>query len=64
VVVAVLLIAGDQLPVMLLFEVLGNIIVAPLHIGLICVKVGLIALLIATVNEPLFAHWPALGVNV
>jgi hypothetical protein len=63
-VVAVLLIAGDQLPKILLFEVVGSVIVPPLHIGLIWVKVGLIALLMATVNDPLFAHWPALGMNV
>ena len=42
-VVAVLLIAGDQIPVMLLVEVVGNAAnVAPLHIGATCVNAGVI----------------------
>jgi hypothetical protein len=40
VVVAVLLIAGVQTPVILLFDVVGKVNEAPEQIGFICVKVG------------------------
>lgn len=40
VVVAVLLIAGDQVPVMLLLDVVGKLNDAPLQMGATCVNVG------------------------
>jgi hypothetical protein len=64
VVVAVLLIAGDQVPVILLFDEEGNEIVPPEHIGLICVKRGVVEGLTVTVIVAVVAHCPAVGVNV
>jgi hypothetical protein len=59
-----LLIAGDQLPVKLLFELDGKINASPEQIGLICVKVGVTGCVTLTVIDAVFAHWPASGVNV
>jgi hypothetical protein len=65
VVVAVLLIAGDQVPVMLLVEVVGNAAnVAPLHIAANCVNAGVILGFTVMVIVAVVAHWPAVGVKV
>jgi len=42
VVVAAVLIDGDQVPVILLFDVVGKVNVPPLHIAATCVNVGVI----------------------
>ena len=64
-VVAVLLSAGAQAPVMPLFEVVGNADkVAPEHIGATALKVGVIFGLTVIVNVVVVAHCPAVGVNV
>ena len=64
-VVTVLLNAGDQVPVMLLVDVVGNIIAGvPLHIAGIAVKLGVIWLVITISMVAVVAHWPAVGVNV
>jgi hypothetical protein len=49
VVVAVLLTAGDHVPVIELFDVVGNVNDPPLHIAATCVNVGTIAGLTVTV---------------
>jgi hypothetical protein len=64
VVVAVLLTAGDQEPVILLFDEEGNDIAPPEHIGLICVNTGVVDGLTVTVIVTEVAHCPAFGVNV
>ena len=65
VVVAVLLGAGDQVPVMPLFEVVGKEgKVVLIQIGATCVKVGTTGAVIGTDKVAVLAHWPALGVNV
>ena len=64
VVVAVLLTAGDQVPVMPLFEVVGNVKLPPEQIGVTCVKVGTVCALTVTVIVVVVAHSPAAGVNV
>ena len=46
VVVVVLLMTGLHVPVMPLFEVVGNVNVPPLHIAATCVNVGVTAALI------------------
>ena len=56
VVVAVLLIAGDQVPVILLVEVVGRVKAFPLQIGPICVKVGVVCGVIVTVIVVVVAH--------
>ena len=57
VVVAVLLSAGDQVPVILLFEVVGNgANVAPEQIGATAVNVGVTAVLTVIVNVAVVAH--------
>jgi hypothetical protein len=48
VVVAVLFIAGDQVPVMLLFEVVGKLNEPPAQIADTCVKVGVVLLFTVT----------------
>src|SRR5204863_4961346 len=64
-VVAVLFSAGDQVPVILLLEVVGNADkVAPEQIGATAVNVGVMFGLTVMVRVVVVAHWPAAGVNV
>ena len=63
--VAVLLNAGDQVPVIPFNDVIGNALnAAPEQIGATALKVGVVLLLTVIVNDALVAHWPALGVKV
>ncbi|MET3886032.1 uncharacterized membrane protein (DUF485 family) [Chitinophagaceae bacterium OAS944] len=65
VVVAVLLSAGAQVPVMPLLELVGSgDKVAPEHIGATAVKVGVTFGLTVIVKVVVVAHCPALGVKV
>jgi len=65
VVVDVLFNAGDQVPVMLLLEVVGKADnVAPEQIGATAVNVGVVFGLTVTVKVVVDAHCPAVGVNV
>ena len=65
VVVAVLLSAGDQVPVMPSLEVRGNAAsVAPEQIGATAVNVGRMFGLTVMVNVVVVAHCPAAGVKV
>jgi hypothetical protein len=65
VVVVVLSKAGAQVPVMPLFDVVGNgDKVAPEHIGAMAVNVGVMLELTTIVNVVVVAHCPAVGVNV
>ena len=60
-----LLIAGNQLPVILLLDVVGNAAnVAPEHIGATCVNVGVTFGFTTMVMLAVVAHCPAVGVNV
>ena len=57
--------AGDHVPVIPLFEVVGNADkVAPEQIGATVVKVGVILELTVIVNVAVVAHCPAVGVKV
>ena len=61
----VLLIAGLQLPVMPLVEVVGrDAIVAPTQYGPTAANVGVILVPIVMVIVDVVAHWPAVGVKV
>jgi hypothetical protein len=65
VVVAVLFNAGDQVPVIPLFEVVGNADkVAPEQIGATAVNVGVTFELTVIVSVVVVAHCPAVGVKV
>ena len=65
VVVAVLLSAGAQVPVIPLLEVVGNgVKVAPEHIGATTLNVGVVFGLTVMVKVVVVAHCPAVGVNV
>ena len=64
VVVAVLLIAGVQDPVILLFEIVGKLNVSPEQIELANEKDGINLEFTLTVMVVVFAHWFASGVNV
>jgi hypothetical protein len=64
VVVAVLFIAGDQLPEIALFEEEGRVNVPPLQIGATWVNVGDVGALTVTDIVVVVAHCPAVGVNV
>ncbi len=67
VVVPKLLTAGDHVPVMELFDVVGNATnVAPEQIGLTCVKVGVVfgVTVIVIVTVVVVTHCPAVGVKV
>ena len=65
VVVAVLLRAGDQVPVIPLFDVVGNAFnVAPAQIGATALNVGVIFGFTVIVKVVVVAHCPAVGVNV
>ena len=65
-VVAVLLIAGDHVPVIPLLEVVGNAANAPpLHIGETAVKVGVVGEeFTVIVKVVVVAHCPTVGVKV
>jgi hypothetical protein len=64
-VVVVLLGAGDQVPVMLLVEVVGNApSVAPEQIGAIALNVGVTLGFTVIVNVAVVAHSLAAGVKV
>ena len=64
-VVAVLFSAGDQVPVILFSEVVGNgFSVAPEQIGAIALKVGVTCAVMVMLKVCGLAHWPAVGVNV
>ena len=63
--VAVLFNAGDQAPVIPLFDVVGNAAsAAPEHIGATAVNVGVTFWFTVIVNDVVAAHRPAVGVNV
>ena len=60
-----LLIAGDHVPVIPLFDVVGKaLIVAPEQNGPTGSKVGVVFGVIVIVNVAVVAHCPAVGVNV
>jgi hypothetical protein len=60
-----LLSAGDQVPVILFVEVVGNAErVVPEHMGFIAEKVGVILGFTVMVVVVVVAHNPAVGVNV
>ena len=62
---AVLFNAGAQVPVIPLFDVVGNAAsAAPEQIGATAVNVGIIFALTVTVNVVVVAHCPAVGVKV
>ena len=57
--------AGDQVPVMLFSEVVGNgAIVAPGQIGATALNVGVMAEPTVMVRLAVVAHCPEVGVNV
>ncbi len=57
--------AGDHVPVMPLFDVVGNALkLAPEQIGLTALNVGVTFGLTVIVNVAVVAHCPASGVNV
>jgi hypothetical protein len=66
VVVAVLLtVAGNHVPIIPLLEVVGRTgTAAPLHIGVIALKVGVVGVFTVTVNVAPVAHCPTFGENV
>jgi hypothetical protein len=58
-------VAGLQVPVMPLLEVVGSTgAIDPEQIGAIAVKDGMILLVTVTVSVAVVAHCPAVGVNV
>ena len=62
---AVLSKAGAHVPVMPLFDVVGNAVnVAPEQIGATAVNIGITFGLTVIVNVAVVAHCPAVGVNV
>jgi hypothetical protein len=63
VVVVVLFTAGDQEPVILLVEVVGNERDAPEQMGPMELKVGAVGGLTLTVKVAVVAHCPAVGVK-
>jgi hypothetical protein len=64
-VVAILFKAGDQLPVIPLFEVSGRgFIVSPTQIDVILSKDGITSGFIVTVKDIILAHCPTSGVKV
>ena len=56
--------AGDQVPVIPLSEVLGSVNAVPLQIGPTCVNVGVVFGVMVTVIVAVVAHSPAAGVKV
>ena len=64
-VVAMLLIAGDHVPLIPFVEVVGNAAnAAPEQIGATAAKVGVVLGLTVIVKVVVAAHCPAVGVNV
>ncbi len=63
-VVVVLFTAGDQEPVILLFEVVGNERDVPEQMGSMELKVGAAGVPTLTVKVAVVAHSPAVGVKV
>ena len=64
-VVVELSIAGDQVPVMVLFEVSGNAAkLSPKQIGFTWVNVGVVLELTVMVIDAVVAHCPVVGVKV
>ena len=61
---ALLFIAGAQVPVTPFVEVVGKVNVPPTQIGAIAANVGVILGFTVTVNVAVVPHWPAVGVNV
>ena len=60
-----LTVAGLHVPVILLFDVVGNVgAVAPEQIGAIASNVGIMFGLTVILNVVVVAHCPASGVNV
>ena len=55
---------GDQLPVIPLFEIEGNVISSPVQLSGICVKSGDVGCAITTVMSAGIAHCPASGVKL
>ena len=55
---------GDQLPVIPLFEMVGNVISVPAQLLGICVKSGIVGCVITTVMSVAVAQSPASGVKV
>jgi hypothetical protein len=64
VVVAVLLTAGDQVPVNAFVEVVGRVIVPPEQMGAMGLNVGVAGKPTVTVIVVMVAHCPAVGVKV
>ena len=64
VVVVVLLIAGDQEPVIPFVDVVGSVKVPPAQIGAIGLKVGVVDGLTVTVRVAVVTQAPAVGVKV
>ena len=64
VVVALLLIAGDHVPVNPFVELVGNVNVLPAQIEATCVNVGVTGVFTVTVNVVVNAHGFPVGVNV
>ena len=63
--VAVLSKAGDQVPVIPLFEVVGNAVkLAPEQIDATCVNVGVVFGVTVIVMAAVVAHNPVVGVKV
>ena len=62
--VAVLLMAGDQVPAMPSLEVAGSVMVAPLHTAAIASKVGVTWGVIVTVSVAVVAQVLPVGVKV
>jgi hypothetical protein len=56
--------AGDQVPVIPSMELVGRVTVPPEHIGATGGNVGVVFWFTVTVNVAVFAHKPAVGVNV
>ena len=56
--------AGDQVPSILLVEVVGSVNAVPLQIGPTCVNVGVVFGVMVTVIVAVVAHSPAAGVKV
>jgi len=64
-VVAVLFNAGDHVPVMPLFDVVGNgANVPPAQIAATCVNMGVTGEFTVMVIVAVVAHWPVAGVKV
>ena len=61
---ALLFIAGDQVPVNPFVDVLGRVSVPPTHIGAMALKVGATGGPTLTVTVAVLAHCPAVGVKV